>query len=69
MLGSTRKYELWVLAACLILGRGLWLRRRFKNAQLAKKIYPDEQLAKAAEAEQLRQAETTPPAGPKTPAE
>ena len=69
MLGSIKKYELWVLGALLILGLGLWLRRRFKNAQLAKKIYQDEQLAKAAEAEQLRQAEATPPPGPKTPAE
>jgi membrane protein DedA with SNARE-associated domain len=69
MLGSIKKYELWVLGALLILGLGLWLRRRFKNAQLAKKIYQDEQLAKAAEAEQLRQAEAPPPAGPKTPAE
>ena len=69
LLGNIKKYELWVLGALLVLGLGLWLRRRFKNAQLAKKIYQDEQLAKAAEAEQLRQVEASPPAEPKTPAE
>jgi cytochrome c-type biogenesis protein CcmH/NrfF len=51
MLGSVKKYELWVLGALLVLGFVLWLRRRFKNARLAKKIYAEEQaeLAKAAE--------------------
>jgi membrane protein DedA with SNARE-associated domain len=66
MLGSIKKYELWVLGALLILGVGLWLRRRFKNARLAKKVYADEQAAKAA---LLNQAEEPKPAEPKTPAE
>ncbi|MFS1290187.1 DedA family protein [Pseudomonas piscis] len=43
MLGSIKKYELWVLGALLILGFCLWLRRRFKNARLAKQIYEAEQ--------------------------
>jgi len=66
MLGSIKKYELWVLGALLVLGVGLWLRRRFKNARLARKIYADEQAAKAA---QLQQVELANPAEPKTPAE
>jgi uncharacterized membrane protein YciS (DUF1049 family) len=36
-----------VLGALLVLGFVLWLRRRFKNARLAKKIYADEQALKA----------------------
>ena len=32
MLGSVKKYELWVLGALLVLGLGLWLRRRIRNA-------------------------------------
>jgi membrane protein DedA with SNARE-associated domain len=66
MLGSIKKYELWVLGALLVLGVGLWLRRRFKNARLAKQVYADEQAAKAA---LLNQAEESKPAEPKTPAE
>ena len=31
MLGSVKKYELWVLGALLVLGGCLWLRRRFKT--------------------------------------
>jgi len=50
MLGSVKKYELWVLGALLLLGLCLWLRRRFKNARLAKKIYADEQALKAQQA-------------------
>ena len=50
----------------LALGVGLWLRRRFKNARLARQVYADEQAAKAA---LLNQAEVTKPAEPKTPAE
>jgi len=49
-----------VLGALLVLGVGLWLRRRFKNARLAKKIYADEQALKA------ERAKTE---GPTTPAE
>ncbi|MNH34594.1 hypothetical protein D3C79_951980 [compost metagenome] len=60
MLGSIKKYELWVLGALLILGLGLWLRRRFKNARLARQVYADEQALKASQ-------HTT--GGPKTPAE
>jgi membrane protein DedA with SNARE-associated domain len=65
MLGSIKKYELWVLGALLVLGVGLWLRRRFKNARLAKQVYADEQAAKTAH---LHQTETAKPE-PKTPAE
>ncbi|MNL23886.1 hypothetical protein D3C87_1452960 [compost metagenome] len=57
MLGSIKKYELWVLGALLILGLGLWLRRRFKNARLARQIYADEQALKA---EQAKTGETKP---------
>ncbi|EZP34178.1 DedA family protein [Pseudomonas sp. RIT288] len=66
MLGSIKKYELWVLGALLVLGVGLWLRRRFKNARLAKQVYADEQAAIAA---RLLQAEQGKPTEPKTPAE
>jgi membrane protein DedA with SNARE-associated domain len=66
MLGSIKKYELWVLGALLVLGVGLWLRRRFKNARLAKKIYEDEQAAKAV---QLQLAEPAKSADPKPPVE
>ena len=59
MLGSVKKYELWVLGALLVLGLGLWIRRRFKNARLAKKIYAEEQAQKA---EQARIDETKTPA-------
>ena len=50
MLGSIKKYELWVLGALLVLGVGLWLRRRFKNARLARQVYADEQALKAKQA-------------------
>ncbi len=36
MLGSVKKYELWVLGALLVLGLGLWLRRRIRNARLTR---------------------------------
>ncbi|MGZ9708964.1 DedA family protein [Pseudomonas sp. GNP013] len=36
MLGSVKKYELWVLGALILLGFVLWLRRRFKNARIAR---------------------------------
>ncbi|WP_223544686.1 DedA family protein [Pseudomonas sp. A-B-19] len=49
MLGSVKKYELWVLGALLVLGFVLWLRRRFKNARLARQVYADEQAAMKAE--------------------
>jgi hypothetical protein len=49
-----------VLGALLVVGFCLWLRRRFKNARLAKKIYADEQALKA------EQAKID---GPKTPVE
>ncbi len=44
MLGSIKKYELWVLGALLVLGLVLWLRRRIKNARLAKKVLEAERL-------------------------
>ncbi|MNR65517.1 hypothetical protein D3C85_1885890 [compost metagenome] len=58
MLGSVKKYELWVLGALLVLGLVLWLRRRFKNARLARQVYADEQALKKTKTE-----------GPTTPAE
>lgn len=54
MLGSVKKYELWVLGALLVLGLVLWLRRRFKNARLAKQIYADEQALKRTKPKALR---------------
>jgi len=41
MLGSIKKYELWVLGALLVLGFGLWLRRRVKNARIAREACAD----------------------------
>ena len=61
MLGSVKKYELWVLGALLVLGFGLWLRRRFKNARIAREACAD---AKARLA-----AEPAPVETPKTPVE
>jgi membrane protein DedA with SNARE-associated domain len=55
MLGSIKKYELWVLGALLVLGLCLWLRRRIKNARLARKVL---------EAERLEQARTHEPTTP-----
>ena len=57
MLGRVKKDELWVLGALLVLGFCLWLRRRLKNARLAKKIYADEQAALAKSAETKTPAE------------
>ncbi|MNP73335.1 hypothetical protein D3C76_1700370 [compost metagenome] len=57
MLGSVKKYELWVLGALLVLGVVLWLRRRFKNARLARQVYADEQ---ALIAEKAKNEPTTP---------
>jgi membrane protein DedA with SNARE-associated domain len=54
MLGSIKKYELWVLGALLVLGLGLWLRRRIKNARLARKTLEAERQ------EQARASESTP---------
>jgi membrane protein DedA with SNARE-associated domain len=36
LLGNVKKYELWVLAALLVLGGALWLRRRIKAARIAR---------------------------------
>jgi len=55
LLGSVKKYELWVLGALLVLGVCLWIRRRFKNARQAKQIALEEAKQKAGEA-------NTPPA-------
>ena len=55
LLGSVKKYELWVLGALLVLGVCLWIRRRFKNARQAKQIALEEAKHKAGEA-------NTPPA-------
>ena len=61
MLGSVKKYELWVLGALLLLGFGLWLRRRFKNARIAREACAAAKARLAAE-----QAAEQPP---KTPVE
>jgi membrane protein DedA with SNARE-associated domain len=36
LLGNVKKYELWVLGALLVIGGLLWIRRRIKNARLAR---------------------------------
>lgn len=61
MLGSVKKYELWVLGALLVLGLVLWLRRRFRNARIAREACA---AAKARLAAEPAQVET-----PKTPVE
>ncbi|MCF5570669.1 DedA family protein, partial [Pseudomonas sp. PA-3-11C] len=61
MLGSVKKYELWVLGALLVLGFGLWLRRRFKNARIARQA--------CAEAKARLANEPAPIETPKTPTE
>mgnify|MGYP003606942603 FL=1 len=50
LLGSVKKYELWVLGALLVLGIGLWVRSRFKNARLAKQTALEEEKIKLADA-------------------
>jgi membrane protein DedA with SNARE-associated domain len=49
LLGSVKKYELWVLGALLVLGVCLWIRRRFKNARIARQTALEEK-NKAADA-------------------
>ncbi|KTC35259.1 hypothetical protein AO260_17280 [Pseudomonas sp. ABAC21] len=49
MLGSVKKYELWVLGALLLLGVVLWLRRRFKNARIAREECAQAKAREAAE--------------------
>ena len=53
--------ELWVLGALVLLGFGLWLRRRFKNARIARQACEDARARLA--------AEPAPVDTPKTPAE
>jgi membrane protein DedA with SNARE-associated domain len=36
LLGNIKKYEMWVLGGLLVLGLALWLRRRIKNARIAR---------------------------------
>ena len=50
LLGSVKKYELWVLGALLVLGLGLWARRRFKNARLTRQAALEEKNRAAGEA-------------------
>ena len=50
LLGSVKKYELWVLGGLLVIGLGLWARRRFKNARLTKQAALEEQKIQASEA-------------------
>ena len=65
MLGSIKKYELWVLGALLLLGLVLWLRRRFKNARIARQACADAKAQLAA----THTGETSPVEPTKTPAE
>ena len=48
LLGSVKKYELWVLGALLLLGVCLWIRRRIKNARIAKQTALEEKNKAAA---------------------
>ena len=50
LLGSVKKYELWVLGGLLVLGLSLWARRRFKNARLIKQAAIEAQKNQAGEA-------------------
>lgn len=36
LLGNIKKYEMWVLGGLVVLGLALWLRRRMKNARIAR---------------------------------
>jgi len=36
LLGNVKKYELWVLGILLVIGGLLWIRRRIKNARIAR---------------------------------
>jgi membrane protein DedA with SNARE-associated domain len=56
LLGNVKKYELWVLGALLVIGVLLWIRRRIKNARIAR----EEKLAVAANAEAKVEARNTP---------
>lgn len=46
MLGNVKKYELWVLGALVLLGVGLWIRRRIKAARVARKARTDAEAQK-----------------------
>jgi membrane protein DedA with SNARE-associated domain len=65
MLGSVKKYELWVLGALLVLGFALWLRRRIKNAR-ATRLACAEAKARLAETQLAEPAKAD---APKTPTE
>ncbi len=54
MLGSVKKYELWVLGALLLLGVVLWLRRRFKNARIAREECAQAKAREAAETASIK---------------
>lgn len=56
LLGNVKKYELWVLGALLVIGVLLWIRRRIKNARVAREA----KLAVAADAEAEAEAKSTP---------
>jgi hypothetical protein len=56
LLGNVKKYELWVLGALLVIGVLLWIRRRIKNARIAR----EEKLAVAANAQVHVDARNTP---------
>ncbi|MGY3017362.1 membrane protein DedA with SNARE-associated domain [Pseudomonas sp. TE6283] len=60
MLGSIKKYELWVLGGLLVLGLLLWLRRRFRNIRAERRAAAEGQ---AAEAEQAVTQEQQPEHG------
>lgn len=51
MLGNIKKYELWVLGALVLIGVALWVRRRFKNARIAREEAREEARASSEAAE------------------
>jgi membrane protein DedA with SNARE-associated domain len=54
MLGNIKKYELWVLGALVLIGVALWIRRRFKNARIAREEAREEARASDEAAEAAR---------------
>ena len=53
LLGNVKKYELWVLGALILLGLGLWLRRRIKNARIAREARAERQCCASSAASDL----------------
>ncbi|WP_122585405.1 DedA family protein [Pseudomonas viridiflava] len=60
LLGNVKKYELWVLGALILLGLGLWLRRRIKNARIAREARAERQCCASSAASDLDMPVETP---------